>query len=352
MRLGQAVRAALLLACCAASTPAWADSPAATLSWQAPSECPQAAAFTAQVEHFLGQKLDAARAQSLHISGEVMVAGERGYVARLRLEGTGAARERELSHRDCTELAEAAALVTALAIDPTLTLPEDAPQPESLVDAAANDSAGRPLPAAPAQPPLEAPVEPSARPTPPSLKDSLPVRPAGPSIRAAVAAVGLVGNAVLPGVGVGVGARARLERARFGVSLRADYWLPRSKAVGDGAAGIELGAWGVGLRACGVPLSGRVALALCGGGSVGDMYGAGNDLLTNPRTRHRRWSALEAELELSVLTLSNLATCLGVTVGKTLERPQFGVSEDGRPVEVFKPSAWSVVGFVGLSAFR
>ena len=357
MRLAHAVQAALLLACGAVSVSAWADSPAATLSWRAPTECPQAEAFTAQVERFLGQPLASARAQDLRISGEVLASDARGYVAHLRVQGSGAARERELSHRDCAELTEAAALVTALAIDPTLTVPENGANTNAgaLADesAAKNPAGNAPPPTAPAESALKAATPgPGARLSAPSLKDSLPTPPSARSVRAAIAAVGLLGNAVLPGVGVGVGARARVQRASLALGLQADYWLPRSRSVGDGGAGIELGAWGAGVTACGVPLSGRMALALCGGGVVGDMYGAGNGFLSSPRTSHRRWSGLEAELDLTIMTTSSLATWLGLNVGKTLEAPHFGVKEDGRPVELFTPSGWTMGGFVGLGVFR
>jgi hypothetical protein len=352
MRLLRGVRGAWpLVVLCGFSPQARADAQPSAPIWRAPAECPQEPIFVAQLEHFLGQRLDARRDQGLEISGDVSASETGGYVARLRVRGASGTHERELSHRDCAELTEAAALVTALAIDPSLAIPDEAAAAKSIADEPVANVVTEPAkpPETPATP---APAAPAALPAPTPLKDVAPERRPGPPLHAGVVVVGLAGNAVLPDAGLGLGARARVVRSRFGLALQADYWLPRTRSIGGTEASVQLGAWDVGLKACGVPIAGHVALSLCAGGVLGDMYGSGNERLSKPRTSHRRWSALEAELDLMVLASSGVATWLGVEGGKTLEAPNFGISMDGQEVEVFTPSGWIVSGFVGLGVFR
>jgi hypothetical protein len=324
--------------------------------WHAPPECPQQTEFALRVERLLGQTLDARRAQNLEISGDVQASAELGYVVHLRVHTDGGMQARELSHRDCAELTEAAALVTALAIDPELVVPDDAKQAEPPSEPAA---ASEPVAAPPAATPAP---KPAAPPPPASLgaadtraSDRLPRAPERP-FRIDVAVLGLVGNSVLPDIGGGVGARARLGRGRFGLAVAGEYWLTRSRAL-DGSSvqnvpGIELGAWGVGAEACGAPLVGRLTMSVCAGPLLGDAYGSGNALLTNPRTSHQRWSALMAEANVVVATPAFGSLWLGLEVGKTLETPRFGIVEDGQPSAVFQPSGWLLSGLAGIGFFR
>ena len=330
-----------------------AQTPSATaLRWQAPPECPQAASFAAQVEHLLGQTLDARRDQSLHVVGEVVTSAV-GFTVQLHVTSALGTQRRELTHRDCAELSEAAALVTALAIDPHLVVPE-----------ARSEPAPEPEPAAAATPvPTEPPSKPDSKPAqePAPLaprvsadrdRDTRPTQPSA-NLRASIAALGLVGSSVLPGVGLGVGGLAALGRGPLQLAVAGTYWLPRFRALEAGAGpGIELGAWGVGLKACWLPLSGDITVTTCLGPTAGDMYGSGNEQLSDPTTEHDRWSALEAELGLAISAKSGLTTLLGLQLGKTVEAPRFGIREDGRDVPVFEANGWSFNGFVGLGQFR
>ncbi len=245
------VLAALLVS--SFSPAARSDTPTRVSVWRAPEACPQEAAFTAQVEKFLGQPLGAQRDQSLVIECEVE-SSTGGYVAKLRVQTERGTQQRDLSHQDCAGLIEAAALVTALAIDPSLTLQEGAETPE-------NPPA--PPPPAPAPPPSPKPVAvTSSAPAPARSKSPLHWRGAE---------LGVVGGSVLPDVGLGFGARAQLGTARFSALVQGEYWLPRFMSIeGAAAPGLDLGAWGVGLAACGAPLVGRLSLALCVGPKLGE----------------------------------------------------------------------------------
>jgi hypothetical protein len=327
------------------------ESAPSEVSWQAPAQCPQQPAFVAEVERLLGQTLDARRDQLLAISAEVGATAGGAFRVELRVRTRSGTQGRTLTHLDCTELTEAAALVTALAIDPQLVVPEPAAETTTKM--------------APAEPGAEVAAKPAVLVPVPVAKSEVDTSPVSqrladqPDSRApeqplhpSAAVLGLVGTATLPEIGLGVGALAALGPGRFRVALSGAYWLPRFKAIGARAgAGVDLGAWGVSVKACGLPLSGDVTLTACFGPRLGDMYGTGNAELENPTTAHQRWSTLEAELSLAISAKSGLTTLLGVELGKTLEAPRFGIEQNGEEVEVFEANAWILNGFVGLGQF-
>jgi hypothetical protein len=337
---------ALGLAICSLVTSARAQSPPLKVSWSAPESCPQQPAFTTQLEGFLGRELAALDDPSLDVVGNVRADAAKGYVARLRVRTKLGSQQRELAHRDCAELTEAAALVSALAIDPNLVVssPKAGDEPAEV----------SPVPTPP--PPVDArpatPAEPPSAPSAPSRDAPHPVRPSR-SLHPSVAALGLVGSSVLPGAGAGVGLFGALGLGRFRLAARGNFWFPRFQGVaGVSGPGIDLGAWGVGLKACGLPLAGEVTLAACFGPELGDMYGTGNTQLTNPSTVHNRWSAVSAELALAIKSSSGLTTLFGLELGKTLEAPIYGVRVDGQDVEVFEAHAWPLNAYVGLGLFH
>jgi len=350
--------AAVICSCCFQSTARAESSP--TASWTAPESCPQQPAFAAQVESFLRQPLSARHDRRLEISGSVTPRADVGYVAQLRVATPRGVEQRELTHRDCAELTEAAALVVALAIDPELVVPESRLSAAAVPVTESSDSSPHEPPER-STPPAAAPPSPPSVPnvivaSPPRVGDARQPRAragAARPLRGSVHALGLIGSGVLPGVGGGFGAQGGLGQGRFRVAVRGLYWHPRFQPLeGRSNVGIDLGAWGVGIKACGLPLGGEITLVACIGPVLGDMYGQGSGSLTATRTVHDRWSALEAELSLEVGASSGLAAALGVALGKTLEAPRFGIVRDGRAAPVFEANAWTVTGFVGVGIFR
>lgn len=330
-----------------------AELPAGThLSWSAPPACPQAPAFIAEVERFLGQSLAPRRDQQLDVSGLVQTDARAGFSVKLSWRGQHGTQKRQLSHENCQELTEAAALVTALAIDPQLSI---APEPPPTAPAAS--TAETPPAAASTDddppPPALAPVfVPPSAPATPDRRTQLPQPSARPPLSMSATLLGLVGAGELPDAGMGVGGQFSLGGRRFRVAARGVYWLPRFVALeGDSGPGVELDLWSVGFRACALPLHGDWALAACLGPDIGDLRGRGTEL-ENERTQHDRWSALSLELALSHEADSGLLTLVGVGVGKTLEAPRFGIERNGEEVELFQSAGWGALAFVGLGVFR
>lgn len=338
------------LAVCGFVSVAYAETPKLPATWRAPSSCPQEPAFFLELEGFLGRGLSALDDPKLDIVGEVQAAGSE-YVAELRIKTKLGSQRRELVHRDCAELTEAAALVAALAIDPNLVVAASKREEPTVVSA---PPTAEPDPEPEAKRPPASPIllEPPTSPSLPTRDAPEPARPSR-SLHPSVAVLGLVGNAVLPGAGAGMGVFGALAPGRFRLAARASYWFPRFQGVaGAPGPGIELGALGVGLKACGLPLMGDVTLAACLGPELGDMYGTGNSLLSNARTVHNRWSALSAELNVTIRSSSGLTSLFGLELGKTLEAPRYGVRVDGEDRDVFEVPAWTLNGYVGLGLFR
>src|SRR5690242_2708151 len=152
MKRGAAVPLAVAIAAALATPAAHAEPRSQWVSWRAPGACPQQAALLAQTEAFLGHPLNQ-RDDRLQLDGIVQSDEERGYVVHLRVATSRGSQERDLAHRDCAELTEAAALIVALAIDPELVIPE-------------KPAAAPATPPAPTSPP-SAPPEPE--PAPPTL---------------------------------------------------------------------------------------------------------------------------------------------------------------------------------------
>lgn len=359
MRGGTSLKLLWALLPIVAPSRAGAETAGASLSWQAPAECPQAGEFSGEVERLLGQPLDRERDQRLQIVGRVAARAGGDYAVELRVTGRLGVQRRALQHRDCAKLTEAAALITALAIDPELIVPEAQPAtPEPEQAEAATPGASPPVAAAPArqldtgfaQKELAATIAPA--PIPSADAGPQPARESSP-LRGSIAALGLLGTGSLPKVGVGFGARGELGARRFRVALDGAYWLSRFQGLqAETGPGIELGMWGVGLKACGLPLAGKVTLSGCLGPKIGDMYGRGNGLLENAVEAHGRWSALVAELSLAISARSGLMTLFGVELGRTLEAPRFGILTNQREREVFEAARWTFHGFVGFGQSR
>jgi hypothetical protein len=332
---GVALAVASLLA-----APARGESPGGVVvTWSAPSQCPAAGEFQAQVERFLRQPLVARRDQSLSVAGEVREDGAQAFRLELRMSTAAGQQTRTLSHRDCRELAEAGALVTALAIDPNLVV--EPPASRAAFPANAEPTAAPPIAA----------HEPSPEPLAPSVTRSASDRTSpqrGPEWNPSLVALGLAGNSVLPGVGVGVGARAAAGRGAWRLALRGATWLERFEPVrGTEASGITFSAWSLGLRACAVPVAGQLSLWACVGPDAGQLRGEGYDL-DHSRTAKERWTSLNAELSLVYASRSGLMTHLGFELGKTLEAPRFGIAQNGQGVDVFAANAWLAQASVGF----
>lgn len=319
--------------------PARGESPAGVVTWSAPSQCPAPAEFQAQVERFLRQPLSARRDQSFSVAGDVRDDGVGAFRLELRTSTAAGQQTRTLTHRDCRELTEAGALVTALAIDPNLVV--DSPSSTAAFPVSSEPAAPPPLRARASIPEPVAPA--TARPAS-DRSSSQRASQWHPSLLA----LGVAGNSVLPGVGTGFGARLAAGRGAWRLALRGVNWLERFEPIrGTEASGITLSAWSLGLRACAVPVAGQFSLWACLGSDAGQLQGQGQDL-DHARTAKEVWASLNAELNLVYAAPSGLMTQLGFEFGRTLEAPRFGIAQNGQGVDIFEANEWLAQAWLGF----
>lgn len=171
--------AATLAGAVAASAIAHAEQPplaGLSIAWDVPAGCPDAAELERRIRRHLPEGYRGPG--KVAASGTVEQQGGR-YRLELRLSGTAGDARRSASAATCTALADLAALLVALALDPEASLSADQAQPEqnpleagaeqapAKTDAAPLQSGSPPVQPSPAVPAPAPPREP-AQPPPPS----------------------------------------------------------------------------------------------------------------------------------------------------------------------------------------
>lgn len=308
------------------------------IEWDAPPGCPTQAEVESLAATMLAGSLRAAPA-GLSLRFSVRVGSDGRWVLRGTSSGPGGPGERTLTAVDCELLGEAAALLVALAVDPSLAAevpqedggfpPEEPPAPaEGLVP-----------PAPPAVEPPVAGVEPG--PVAPEtgvneqVPEDMPRQPA-PPIRRVWGELG-----VAAGLGLGALPRAAaLLRLHGGVrvrwfrgGVRVSAWLPREAPAPDRP---EVGGrfWlaSAGIYGCGVVWSGRrVTLPLCAAIDAGVVSGEGVGALQVARRARAPWAAASAGPTVLVRVHSRVAVLAAVEGLAVLARPRFEVSGAGEP---------------------
>jgi hypothetical protein len=328
-----AVGVLLLTSVCAAEVPRAAVS----LRWTAPDECPDDIQLVHAVESLLGQSLLETREQSLAIWATAQGDSAHGFAAKVSFSSPQGTEQRFLEHPSCDQLLRALAMVVALAIDPERVRAMEQARAEPAAPSVA-------APIAPSPASIASASAATVRTAEPPAED----RPASALAGARLALHGLAGSGALPGFGAGMEAALGLRRRAVRVELAMRYWLPREEALNVAPSGnLRLALGTLGARACWLPLPGAWQVAACAGGNVGDLSGSGVGV-QNPHQRHAFYADLAGSLGLSY-TRSRLAPEGGFELSGALLRPPFGVVEDGRPVETFRPAAWGLSMFFGLA---
>lgn len=246
---------------------------ASSLQWTASPGCPQAEEGTAAVERLLTAPLTAERTVPVAVQVTLEPAID-GWVLTFAVETSSGRRERALKGNDCSELADTAALLAAVAIDPDthirdLSTPQPPPEaPPENAEPKKND---------PSVSPLE------------KRDDARSLRwHAGVHAGLDIATLGRVG-AMLGG---STGLRWRILRVDLGVLHR---FVHRHAVTGNDRG--EARVWNTAgtLDACGAP---RVAFAefpLCGGLEAGTLSGRSVSI-RQPDFDRSLWLAFRARL--------------------------------------------------------
>lgn len=273
------------------------------LSWDAPAQCPSVEQVRARVDELLV----AAPAEGEAIDADVqVVASEAGFVARLRLRSGEREGLRELGDPDCLELAEALALIVALAVDPELM------SREPIADAEPEE---QPEPIEEQPDPIDEQPDP--------IGDAQPPEPPTTSLRG-------FGLALRGGGAFAViapaSARVQLSASSFGRLWRAELGVSTTipQAIDIGRFSITTAE----LRGCFVPERRAVEFPLCLGVDAGAMTGVGRG--GNGRRATAPWLAASPGVGVSwVLLQDRLALDLRADALLPIVRPAFA-SDEGR----------------------
>jgi hypothetical protein len=255
-----------------------AEAPRLTFTWSTPDGCPSRDSVLARAEGLLGHPLESSLKAPLVIGATVTSLGADTWELRL-VSGDASAKPRLVSATSCAELAEMAALFTALSIDPTLRVEATARFPE--LTRPVPEASAQPAPAPPAAPPPAAPppavaTPPARAPAPSAPPPAAPV--ARLRVRPVLGASFALGLGALPGVAPGVGAEGGLAFERLSLRAQLSYFPEQQAAVTDTTGG-ELSLGVAGVRAVYALTGGAANVALTGGVSLGWMHGTGTGVL-------------------------------------------------------------------------
>jgi len=316
--------------------PAVAQEPPVELTWEAPQDCPTADEVRAEIARLLGPS---ETSRGTIVARAVVV--QEGEAFRLELRAAdasagGAGGSRSLTGESCRTVADAAALIVALMIDPEAVAVAQAGSP--VVDAPPLAESTPPIP-----PPAVEPVVPPS-PSPPraapeeTASGLAPVPVAAttassPLVRAespAFVGAGIVGDlGSLPGLAFGPSLHGGLVFGALDLRLRLLFLPPRrSAAEAPPTAAGDLWLFAGGVAVCWTPLRARIELGACGGLEGGVMLGEGSGVTRSVRDGAPwigPWAVARAAFEVTPW----LAASVALEAMVPLNRPAFVIEGVG-----------------------
>ena len=300
--------------------------PGVELDWQAPPTCPSGSNVLQRAEQLL--RHSAAPKEPVRARAIVVDAGE-AYSVTLETQQGTQTWHRTLRAPSCEELADAAALVVAMAVDPDLGGAK-AGDPPPQARSAADDDQDRLVA------PIVAPL-PAALPPTPAPPTASPPGEASPlfSVHAAARALGDVGALPRPALGVEIAAGAGVSALR--VELTGTL-LPGVREVTATAPdrGGEIGLWAIGPRLCYELVLGSVRALGCAGLEGGQITGDGFGATSWTDTRSATWLAARIGGRVVIELWPAASASLALEGVAPVTRPEFVLENLGR---VHRPSA-------------
>jgi hypothetical protein len=308
--------ALLALACLAGERTARAEAPF-DLEWSAPEGCPDRAQVVRRVEEIVGPHPRARR----KVSARAWISSVANAAPRYRMElwlGEGAA-ARTMNGDDCARLAEAAALVIALDIDPDALSREDKPP----------EPAESPPPPPP-EPAPRAPKRPARRPP------ATPAAPEEPRFEAGLGARVVVDAGSLPRPALGLGLVLDVARGPLAFELQGTGYFKRFTVDGprQGAGGAYVALGTLGAMGCWRGLESALAWRACAGGEIGRESTRGVNIV-RPGASAGLWSAFSAMLHVRAWPRLAMSPVAAVVIGHPLSAASVQIEGFG---PVFQPS--------------
>lgn len=327
----------------AALQPAVEPPPPPPVQWQAPVGCPDLARVRSRVDALLGRPL---ADDELQLEGTI-IATSRGWTLTLRTTVGTLVDERTLDANDCSVLADAAALVAVVMLDPVEAA--SSIETEAEAAAAAEATPTEPPPAPPPTPVVVAP-EPEATPDPePEPARSRPRRTTRPTWSARVRGGGEFG-AVPGGTGafdLGVALDGLGANALVRLELTGAFSVPRDVVTPNARTAVLLGS--AAPRVCAMVPAGPVDIPVCGGLELGAMRASSNVQSASPVAA--LWLAAHVEPGVRWAFSDRVALWVSGQVLLPLVFPEFELTDpadDSQAELVYRPQPVGVRGLAGF----
>ena len=313
------------------------------MRWDAPPGCPDVQVVSDRIADLLGRPVEPGEI-ALHGTITAVAAG---WSLQLDTKVGELEDSRSLDANDCSVLADAAALVAVVMLDPVLAA---ATIESRAAAAAAIDEQLEPKPPAPAPKLPEGEPQPkkAATPTrPPGRWDRPPPRRLGAGERPGVW-LRLRGGGEFGAVPGGTGG-VELAIAVGGDRLRGEiagaYWVGRP--TNDGLANVHLGT--ATPRVCGMIAAGPIDVPLCAGAELGGMLAQGRAGGIASRTRF--WFAVQAEPGIRWAFSKRVSLWVAAQAFVPIVFPEFELvdpNDETNTRRVYRPSPAGLRGLAGL----
>lgn len=307
------------------------------LSWDAPSGCPSGDSVRAAA-------VRNAPPAAVPLEADAVVSHRDRWTVTLRTRRPDASGERVLEAASCNALADATAVILALALVP----PGQAVTPSPALVAANVTANATPEPSG-------QPANPAAAPAPVATKapeedratSSSPANPAkpGPSGPPAIAlgAFASTDAMTLPTVALGGGGSLAWTPGSLRIEASASVFAGQSQTIDASTAGARFSMTSLGAGACYTLLHGALELAPCGGGSMHWVSAEGFGATANYDATSR-WAAVDGGLLARAPLTSWLALRARADGLVPLGRPSFEVENEG---VVHKPPPFGIRAALG-----
>jgi hypothetical protein len=288
------------------------------VSWEAPRGCPDAARILGEIARLLASTEPGPHRKRVRASAQPRRTADGGWRLQLVIrDDSGETARRTLADRSCAVIADATALIVAIAVDPTI------------------QTTGAPA-AAPAAPAPPAPARAEPAPATAIAADLSVERPAAaPALRRATRtryAAGVFGTGrtgVLPGVDGGAGLSLAGIAGRWRLELAAGYVFPGDVTLASNpGAGARLWQWWLALAPCRVADWRRFEFLLCAGVEGGALHGRGIGDTVAPTDGRQPWLALAAGAGAIWLVGDNVGVRLAAAAALAVLRPAFDLGSE------------------------
>ncbi len=325
------------------------------LRWSAPTMCPDHDAVENATQRRLGRTVDLGE---ITVVATVDDRNSDGLQLTLDTTREGVTDTHSMTAHDCGALADAAALVIALTLDPVTTTrvaeaasaqsapTQPPPTPPRVLAAGPPSPATTPRPPAPRRsgrpspaPPGSAAGAPTSNPTPSTTGSPAP----DPAIL--LAASGGLEFGALPGLSGGPRVTLTVGWARLRLEASGWYAAPRTAVADAGSVRVQMGAATV--LSCARLGTAAVEVPICGGLEVGGTHARGSNA-PDSRVARGLWLAPTMSSGGHGWVTPRLALLGRVEVAIPVRATAYDVREPAQPLELFRPRALSGRFWLGI----